>query len=290
MASSTFPLLSLPPELILTIADHLPIDAILALKLSHRILHSTLPVTPRLQNLTLSPCARLALRTYLAKPVSNPTHQRCLLCKAVYPLKSFHSSSSPVCSASLSFSGADVQDPNILKLPQGLCTWHVGRLVRIVKTRPGGRNEWVASREDMCMHCGAIRGWKGCGCGCESCAVREVTAYTRFLDNEVECRKYVFYRKDGRRLYVRETCKGDGSEEPEYVHMRVWDLGLAAEDVVEDVVEDVRRPDGSEESRGMVQEQQQPAFLLESFRSIWCMLSRYTTWRDDCTSTAHIHP
>lgn len=221
MASRTLSLLNLPPELLLEVADHLPPDGILALKLSHRILNYSLPLAPRLRNRTLSRCARLAVRSYLAKPTSNPTHLRCVLCKAVYPLKSFQSSSSPAC-APLSFA-ADVEETEVIELPQRLCAWHIGRLARIVHTEDGGRNGWTASSEEMCMHCGAIQSWAKCDCKCDSCSVRAVTAYTRYLNNKTECRRFVFYRKamtdsvvsshgtTGSQLFVRETCFEPGT-------------------------------------------------------------------------------
>ena len=216
MASSTLSILSLPPELLLEIADYLSPDAILSLKFSHRILDYSLPSAHRLRDRTLSRCARLAILSYLAKPNSTVTHQRCTLCKAVYPLKSFQSSSSPAC-APLSFA-SDVQQTEVVELPQRLCAWHVGRLARIVHTEPAGRNEWVASSEEMCMHCGAIQSWTKCDCTCDSCSVMSVTAYTRYLNNKAECRKFLFYRKpasesdspqrcsDVTELFVRETC------------------------------------------------------------------------------------
>ncbi|KAF1927427.1 uncharacterized protein M421DRAFT_101828 [Didymella exigua CBS 183.55] len=124
MALSTLSLLSLPPELVLKIADHLPPDGILALKFSHRILNYSLPLAPRLRKGTLTRCARLAVRSYLVKPTPSPTHLRCILCKSVYPLKSFQSSSSPAC-APLSFA-VDVEETEVVELPQRLCAWHVG--------------------------------------------------------------------------------------------------------------------------------------------------------------------
>lgn len=220
MASSTLSLLDLPPELILEIADHLSPDAILALKFSHRILNYSLPLASRFRNRTLSRCARLAVLSYLSKPTPNPTHLRCVLCKAIYPLQSFQSSSSPACAPWSPAAG--VEQTEVVELPQRLCAWHVGRLARIVHTEPGGRNQWVSSSEEMCMHCGAIQSWAKCDCTCDSCSVRAVTAYTRYLNNKTECKKFVFCRKavsnsvlspHGTRstdLFVRETCSTSG--------------------------------------------------------------------------------
>lgn len=227
MASSTTSLLSLPPELILEIADYLPPDGVLALKFSHRVLCYSLPLVPRSKRRTLSRCAALAIRSYLCQPNPRPTHLRCILCKAVYPLKSFQSSSSPAC-APISFA-ADVEEAEVVELPQRLCAWHVGRLARIVHTEPGGRNEWIGSSEEMCMHCGAIQSWTKCDCTCDSCSIRTVTAYTRYLNNNTECRKFVFYRQAtndsvsgavGTQLYVRETCFKLGTNCPTTVEMR----------------------------------------------------------------------
>lgn len=216
MASPTLSILNLPPELILEIADYLPPDGILALKFSHRVFNFSLPLAPRLKNRTLSRCAHLAIRSYLSQPNPKPTHLRCILCKATYPLSSFRSSNSPAC-APLSLT-ADVEQTEVVELPQRLCAWHVGRLARIVHTEPGGRNEWVSSAEEMCMHCGAIQSWAKCDCACDSCSVRPVTAYTRYLNNQTECRKFFFCREAasenlpswfedcGTRLYVREIC------------------------------------------------------------------------------------
>ncbi|XPS80296.1 hypothetical protein M3J09_012253 [Ascochyta lentis] len=232
MASPTLSLLSLPPELILEIADYLPPDGILALKFSHRILNYSLPLAPRLKTQTLSRCASLAIRSYLCRPNPKPTHLRCILCKIVYPVKSFRSSSSPACE-SLS-SAAALGQADVVELPQRLCAWHVGRLARIVHTEPGGKNEWVSSSEDMCMHCGVIQSWAECDCACDSCSVKAVTAYTRYLNNKTECREFVFYRKPagdgdrpprraaGTQLFVRELClDSDTADQTRVIHMPV---------------------------------------------------------------------
>lgn len=210
------PLLSLPPELIYEIADHLPPDAILALKFTHPILNDTLLLAPRLKNTALSSCARLAIRAHLSKPVTNPSHMRCILCKAVYPLAIFSSSSSPAC-VPLPLTN-DGPPPEVVELPQRFCAWHVGRLAKIIHTERGGRNEWVSAIREMCMHCGSVRGWGECNCRCDSCGCRSVRTYTRYLNNSMECRRFLFVRDTAKtdtysapektegQLYVRETC------------------------------------------------------------------------------------
>ena len=209
-------LLTLPLELILEIGHHLPPDGILALKLTHPALNVTLPLAPRLKNTTLSSCARLAIRTYLTRSGPAPTHIRCILCKTTYPSNMFNSSSSPAC-VPLSFTNDDPR-PEVVELPQRFCAWHVGRLTRVIHTEKGGRNEWVSRRRKMCMHCGVVRGWGECHCQCGSCGIRTVRTYTRYLNNSMECRRFLFWRQDVREesatlhnddrgpLFVRETC------------------------------------------------------------------------------------
>jgi len=80
-------------------------------------------------------------------------------------------------------------------------------------------NEWVSRKREMCMHCGVVRGWAACDCRCDSCGVRTVRTYTRYLNNNTECRRFLFWRQgmtegdapfkdveDGQ-LFVREVCR-----------------------------------------------------------------------------------
>jgi hypothetical protein len=198
-------LLGIPPEIILEIGDFLPPDGTLALKLTHPILYDTIPITPRIKNTTLSDCARLAIRTYLSRPTLKPTHMRCILCKAVYPVSSFRSSNSPACETA-----SPDDHTQIIKLPQRLCAWHVGRLARIVNTGPRGKNMWVSSMADMCIHCGGVQAWNKCSCRCDSCSFRSVTTYTRYLNNDKECRTFTFRRGADGQLLVKEICRDNG--------------------------------------------------------------------------------
>ncbi|KAF2714764.1 hypothetical protein K504DRAFT_469175 [Pleomassaria siparia CBS 279.74] len=224
--SPTPTLISLPPELILEIGDHLPPDGILSLKFTHPILNGILPLLPRLRNTTLSTCARFAIRTYLSRTDPKPTHIRCILCKTTYPANIFNSSSSPACQP-LSFTDTGSR-PEVVELPRRFCACrHVGRLAKLVHTERGGRNEWVSRKRDMCMHCGVVKGWGTCNCTCDSCGTRIVRTYTRFLNNETECRSFKFWRRllsgegtsphtdhPNGQLWVRETCASPGATDP----------------------------------------------------------------------------
>ncbi|OCK83534.1 hypothetical protein K432DRAFT_346830 [Lepidopterella palustris CBS 459.81] len=123
-ASPFLTILSLPPELILGIADHLPPDALISLKLAHSKFYNTLPAGPRLKRSSLTPCARLAIRTYLESPTPNPSHIRCVLCKALYPPSLFNSSSSPACVPLPDATAKTRQE--VVELPERFCAWHQG--------------------------------------------------------------------------------------------------------------------------------------------------------------------
>jgi hypothetical protein len=209
MSSATASFMSLPPELILDIRDHLPLDAILALKLTHPRLNKTLALNPTRGQAPLSDCARLAVRTYLSPSTPKPSQHRCILCKANYPTNMFNSSNSPACLPVTAANNA--QQIEIIELPPRVCCWHVGRLARIVQTEAGGRNEWVSQMDKMCMHCGEIRQRAKCNCKCESCSFRTVSTYIRYLNNRNECRRFLFWRDTPKpneskgKLWVRET-------------------------------------------------------------------------------------
>lgn len=205
----TISLLSLPPELILELGVFLPPDGILALKLTHPYLNEILPFLPPPKDTPFSECARIAVRYYLSPPDPEPSHLWCILCKAIYPIDLFKSSSSPAC---VSDPLEDASQVDVVELPQRLCSWHVGRLAHVIHTEPGGRNEWISHMNDMCMHCGAVQSWGKCKCDCSSCGIRAVRTYTRYLNNDRECRRFVFWRAGvgggvERRLMAREECQ-----------------------------------------------------------------------------------
>lgn len=220
MNFSTAFLLQLPPELLLQIAKNLPLDGRLALSFTHSSLYETLCLPPDRWNIKVSECAHLAIRTYLVPPNANPSHIRCIRCKEVYPPTLFYSRSSPFCKAP-----PNDQNQEVLHLPERFCAWHVGSLIRAVHTEAGGKNEWIANRHHMCMHCGVVKEWRQCDCNCDSCWYKPVTAYTRYLNNAEEFKEVRFFRtssancqtsEQSGQLFAKETCYDHGKPTTEW--------------------------------------------------------------------------
>jgi hypothetical protein len=199
------PLLYLPEELLLAVCGYLPVDALLALKLAHSTFNNGLWVDPQSwPKHKISPCARLAISTYLTPPEPSPTHKRCILCNAKYPTSMFCSSSSPICTPrSLIPQDSEVE---VLVLPSRLCCWHASRLTRLVGATSDTADEWVSSLELLCMHCGSVQGWRRCDCDCDSCAFRTVCTYTRFLNKDTGFKSFTFWRS--REGYVGTAGQG----------------------------------------------------------------------------------
>ncbi|KAF2112638.1 hypothetical protein BDV96DRAFT_153970 [Lophiotrema nucula] len=223
MAKSTPKLLTLPPELLVEIADYLPVDGIVAFQLSQRYLNSLIKGTPKLsRNRPLTDCAGRAIRTYLKPPsANNPPRLRCIVCRNYYPIAQFDASDSAACLSVPQFTTTTESLKEILEVPGRICSWHVGRFVRLRHTGPGGRNEWVSCIRQLCVHCGEIKGWVPCSCECESCGTRTLWTYTRYLNNNKECKTYKFWRRNEAStdsvkdslpgsLFVRETVCEDG--------------------------------------------------------------------------------
>ncbi|KAF1965585.1 hypothetical protein BU23DRAFT_488936, partial [Bimuria novae-zelandiae CBS 107.79] len=116
-------LLRLPNELLFDISDLLSPDGILALKLTSRRLNTVLPALTELKNRRPNKCVRFAIERLCASPNEKPDHLRCILCKAIYPLAMFASSSSPACFPLGFAQGAP--RPEIVEIPPGYCAWHV---------------------------------------------------------------------------------------------------------------------------------------------------------------------
>lgn len=219
------PLLLLPQELLLAIREYLPVDAIVALSLVHRNLNDRVQTDLGSRHkCEISPCARLAVRTYLAPSDPAPTEEWCILCHKNYPTSMFCSSSSPICTRrSLIQQDSEVE---VLELPPKMCCWHAGRLTRLVRNAHGRGDEWVSCLELMCMHCGSVQGWRRCNCDCDSCAYRTVCTYTRFLNKDTKYKSFTFWRSSERcddvarhgglqgTLYAREVRDDPGAYVP----------------------------------------------------------------------------
>ncbi|KAJ5025881.1 hypothetical protein PSV08DRAFT_362653 [Bipolaris maydis] len=191
MSSDATSFHGLPAELMRDICDFLPLDALLALKLTAPRLNSTIRLDPRRRQDALSPCARRAIHSYLNPSLSKPDQQHCRLCNTAYSMAMFSSSASPACiPMKLTTTPHDV-----VQLPSNVCSWHVSRLARVIHTGYSGRNEWTSCMDDMCMHCGNIMGWTRGSCTCDSCGFWPVRTYTRYLNNSKECHRFLFWRE-----------------------------------------------------------------------------------------------
>lgn len=225
-------LVNLPPEILLIISESLPSDAILALKLTHPRFNDYLLLASHSKHNRASPCSRLAINTYSSTPTSTDVQIRCILCKTIYPASMFHSANSPACLPPTTPPNTTTTPIEVVELPHRLCSWHVGRLARIIQTGPSGRNEWICQTVEMCMHCGAVQSWNKCGCECDSCWYRTVKAYTRYLNNEWQCKEFRFWRK----MSCGRGLGGEDVEESElWVREVCWDLEDEGRKVVVDV-------------------------------------------------------
>ncbi|KAF2844873.1 hypothetical protein T440DRAFT_361971, partial [Plenodomus tracheiphilus IPT5] len=117
-------LTSLPPEVILDICDHLPLDDVLSLTLTHVQFQHVLSSLPRARNATPSDCARFAIRAYLNALGPAGSHQRCIRCKKDYPVDMFTSANSPAWRAL----EAAVEHTPSVQLPARVCAHHLGAL------------------------------------------------------------------------------------------------------------------------------------------------------------------
>ncbi|ENI04543.1 hypothetical protein COCC4DRAFT_50693 [Bipolaris maydis ATCC 48331] len=120
MSSDATSFHGLPAELMRDICDFLPLDALLALKLTAPRLNSTIRLDPRRRQDALSPCARRAIHSYLNPSLSKPDQQHCRLCNTAYSMAMFSSSASPACiPMKLTTTPHDV-----VQLPSNVCSWH----------------------------------------------------------------------------------------------------------------------------------------------------------------------
>jgi len=215
MPASTAQLINLPTELILDIADILPLDAIVALGLTQRRLNSIVRLNLRRWQTPRRRCVQRAIQRHLAPPSSKPTHRYCILCGVTCPIRSFKSSLSSAC---LPMAGVNVLH-DVIELPPNVCFCHVARFTMNIKTGPSSgpgitlpaRDEWVSQRIKICLHCGKTA-WDKCNCECQTCLTGEVTTYIRYFTKRKKGTTFVFWRETPRpgeqeagQLWVRET-------------------------------------------------------------------------------------
>lgn len=219
-------ILSLPPELLMGISDHLSLAAQAAFKLTCRqIYHSTLSINVnKLRKSSVDPCTQLAINSYLT---FDHHRSRCLLCKQWYPTSMFaDASSSPTPSeearqaeAILRRGSDDLGGPGMIESPPGACPWHKARLYRVIDcAHPtfmtvfaqipalknfSGSYKWISTMEKLCYHCGTVKGWGKCECDCETCGARSVRSFTRLVRCQSDVERFVFWKR-GDEILVRE--------------------------------------------------------------------------------------
>ncbi|EON64403.1 hypothetical protein W97_03634 [Coniosporium apollinis CBS 100218] len=212
--SATQSLLTLPTELLLIIASDLDPSALLSWKLSHPLFYHMLKLPADVTPAVLSICARLAVRDYLKSSDVQDNRMRCALCKGLYPPDMFSSATSPAC---IPFRDLNRRRQEVLDMPERVCIWDIGRLVRFeAATTAADEPQWTSSMESVCMHCGAVQSWNRCACQCQTCSVREARTYTRWLScGEPPGGRFAFARHKDGSLWVREWgLKGGDRDDP----------------------------------------------------------------------------
>jgi hypothetical protein len=175
-STTTTAILSLPPELVLTIGDFLPRDCILALKLTNRYFNYCLPLPKMSKANEYAECARLFSLSHLSR---DPSRRRCILCKAMQDLRFFDSTGTPKEVPAPVAEAA--QRADFVPYPQGLCWKEAGGFLRIVRTGPKDKTGWASQKDVVCMHCGSVQGWNRCDCKCESCPRKPVRTYVHYV-------------------------------------------------------------------------------------------------------------
>jgi hypothetical protein len=219
---------TLPPELLEQIFNHLPLPARTALKVTCRRMYSLTPPL-RLSKAGLVRCAQRAITSYLA---FDHYRRLCPICKQWYPNHMFadEEASTPtvdeerrITDTLLQQGFDDAGGPGMVEPPPGACIWHKASLYRIIDgatpalmpffipslaLKDGLRGEhmckWISTVQEMCYHCGAVR-WreKKFHCRCETCGVRRVRCYTRFVMKQSEVDRFCFFTRE-REIWVRE--------------------------------------------------------------------------------------
>ena len=116
--------LELPIDIIRCVCDHLPLDALVALKLTHTTLRNIVG-NGNLRQFKISPsrCEKRAIKALKSPPLAGWRY--CYACNATIATRAFNSGNGAACRPRSS-------GQPVVELPSWLCSWHVGRLTRYV--------------------------------------------------------------------------------------------------------------------------------------------------------------
>lgn len=212
-------ILSLPPEVVGRIDQHLPLVDKLALRCTSRQFFYYLPAISIKDQRKLTVCEHIRVMSMLA---FDRKRRLCALCKHWYPKTMFMDGRR---SSKEMDGGGSKSMSRISKLrwrqsgtagaidaPSGCCPWHSASLYKLVTQQDHPMivlPNWSQRSELLCLHCGR---WKSEGdCKCQlttqgdnecGCSVRNIMAYRRYGGSS--CQKLLFSRDDHGDLFVRE--------------------------------------------------------------------------------------
>lgn len=213
---SKLDLLSLPPEILLVLASHLPTPSRVSLRFTCRTFQYLIP-RPRV-TLEDNICLRTAVYRHLDERSDIAAgKRRCALCKALYSESQFRRAriidpEYQFENFSAAQAGSERGKENELEeLPSTrICAWHINRFIfppsaalypdptfdALVTAAAAGKEcgqalaakvtagGWASSVEQVCMHCGrlvvctcTVVDCGICACDCDSCGVRKVRCW-----------------------------------------------------------------------------------------------------------------
>lgn len=172
-------LLSLPTEVIQTIANHVPTSSLISLKLTSRLLFLQLTSPPQGYMKTANDCETRAIRRYLSeRQEAAGGRRKCVLCGGLMPLAFFRDHLEPVCRWHDGWFG------KVLSIED---TVNAGVIGEATTTGIGKKVKRL-----LCVHCRQIRAWdiEICPCKkrreeCDSCGVFEVDCFVRSTDSTI---------------------------------------------------------------------------------------------------------
>lgn len=168
-------LASLPPELILDIARHLPARSLIALKLCNAALLHKTPIPPDFDFNTRSVCEKKLIRRYKNEYKESRDGRRyCLICHTLQESKFLGHGGGKICSSH----GLMFVQHQSTELDTDLQT----RIAWTAQSRPDLGVFFIAVPRTLCAHTRAIiwdRQYFPCICGCGFCEHLQVTCYVR---------------------------------------------------------------------------------------------------------------